>query len=359
MNKTLYILTGIILCAYIITSCEKKDDDTLAPGPVKDISFKAAHGKLMFAWSKPEDADLHYIDISFTNANGKSRSEKVSSFASADTITGFADSSEYAFKFTAYDKSGNASEPVIIKARPKAPAFSVVVKTIKLEPDFGGARVTWDNVTGDRITVQVVFKDNAGKKLTKSFTSSAAHDVGMISELNTNEREFLVSVADAADNISNTVTFTFSPLEESLIDKSGWTVVSFSSEEPAESPNGFAANIFDKNVNTFWHTAWAGAQPGYPHWVIVDMHREITISRFECFRRQGDGRGQTSHQFLTSKDGVNWVDQGTFPFNSQSNSGQSYRMSSNPTARYFKYIATEGPNFYAFLGELNVYGSVN
>lgn len=357
--KPLYILVNMLICACLIFSCEKKDDDTGGPDPVKDVTVKAGYGELMFAWTNPEDSDLYYVDITYIDSNGKRRSDKVSSFVSADTIAGFADTNEYSFTLRTFDKNGNASEMVTVKASPLAPPYSLVLETVEMQPDFGGAKIFWKNETGALVTVQVSYKDNEGKKVISLFSTTESSGNGIISELGTQERAFSVSVTDASDIISEPKTFTFSPLAESKMDKSGWTIVDFSSEESAENPNGYAKNIFDNDVNSFWHTAWNGSQPGYPHWIIVDMHRPITISRFECFRRQGDDRGQTSHQFLTSLDGTTWEDQGTYDFDATSNNGQSYRISSNPSARYFKYVAVNGPNFYAFLGEITVYGAEN
>jgi hypothetical protein len=331
----------------------------LGPGTVKDITIETGYGELMFAWTNPEDSDLYYIDITFIDSNGKQRSEKVSHFASGDTISGFANTNECAFNFTAYDNNGNASETVTVKASPLAPPFSLVIETVEMSPDFGGATISWENETGASVSIQVSYKDNEGEKVTSSFTSAEPTGSGIISGLDAEERTFSVTATDASDNTSDPKTFTFSPLAESEINKSGWTIVSYSSEEPAENPNGYADNIFDNDVSSFWHSAWSSSQPGYPHWIIVDMHNEITISRFECFRRQGNNGGQTSHQFLTSLDGTTWEDQGTYDFDATSNSGQSYRLSDNPSARYFKYVAVEGPNYYAFLGEITLYGAQN
>ena len=41
-------------------------------------------------------------------------------------------------------------------------------------------------------------------------------------------------------------------------------------------------------------------------------------------------------------DGVNWVDQGEFAFNPDTNDGQTFPMNNYPTARYFKYEASRG-----------------
>ncbi|MDX9880601.1 MAG: discoidin domain-containing protein [Prolixibacteraceae bacterium] len=143
----------------------------------------------------------------------------------------------------------------------------------------------------------------------------------------------------------------------SKISKSKWKVVAYDSQDDEW---GFPVkNVFDDDVNTFWVTQWMSAQPPYPHWFIIDMGQPITIDRFECFRRQGNSSGQTEHQFLTSMDGKTWEDQGTYPFDLTTDAGQVFPMTASPRARYFKYVATQGNVFFAQLGEITVYGSLD
>lgn len=147
---------------------------------------------------------------------------------------------------------------------------------------------------------------------------------------------------------------------EGKVSKENWTISGFDTEEPAEgAPNGLANAIIDDNLNSFWHSQWSGGNPGFPHWVSIDMGQEVVISSIEVFRRQGNGGGQTKHQFMYSSNGTDWTDFGTFKMNATTDSGQKFKNTTNPTARYIKYVALEGPNFYAFLAELNVYSPMN
>lgn len=143
--------------------------------------------------------------------------------------------------------------------------------------------------------------------------------------------------------------------EGQMLDKTGWEIVDFSTEEPGEgAPNGLASAAIDGDLNTFWHTQWNGGSPGYPHFITIDMKQVAVLNKLTTYRRQGDGRGQTSFQILTSLDGENFEDQGTFDYDNQINS-QTYPLNL-PAARYIKYVALSGPNFFAFLAELDVEG---
>ena len=143
------------------------------------------------------------------------------------------------------------------------------------------------------------------------------------------------------------------------IGKAGWSITGFDTQEPAEgAPNGLATAVIDDKLNTFWHSQWNGGNPGYPHWFSIDMGQEVSIASIEVFRRQGNNGGQTKHQFLYSNDGIIWTDYGTFGMDVNTDAGQKFScltIPSIPKARYIKYVALQGPNFYAFLAEINVY----
>lgn len=354
--KKIYNLLGLALIL-LIAACEE-DSNSVPPGPVTDVQIAPGYGEVMLSWTNPSSEDFYYVDITFTDSKGLLRSEKVSYYASADTIPGFADTENYEFTLTAYNKSGDASSPVSASIAPMEPVFLSVVNSVEMAPDFGGAIISWENETGKSVTIKVTYKNDEGQRTT-SFFDAKETGAGYISGLAANERTFEISVSDASDNSSEVKSFDVTPLAEEVINKSEWTVVDFDTEEPAEggNPNGLVIAAFDNDLSTFWHTQWNGGSPGYPHYFVIDMGQEVTISRFECFRRRGDDRGQTMCQFLSSMDGIQWTDHGTFDFDSNSDDGQSYRLTSNPKARYFKYIATEGPNFFAFLAEITIYGS--
>lgn len=57
----------------------------------------------------------------------------------------------------------------------------------------------------------------------------------------------------------------------------------------ADSESGWhpARNILDGNSNTIWHTEYGDRQPEYPHWIRVDLGREIDIRALRLLPRQG------------------------------------------------------------------------
>ncbi|WP_086478512.1 DUF4998 domain-containing protein [Arenibacter amylolyticus] len=236
------------------------------------------------------------------------------------------------------------------------PAIGEILNNLQFTPVLGGVAMNWSNPEGGVLVFTVEYTVDGVVK-TQTVTSSEVDGEAIISGMDEGEQTIHITLADAYGNSFGPMDYTVTPQPAQLLDKSAWTVIDFSSEEPNEgAPNGVASATIDGNVNSFWHTQWAGGSPGYPHYVTIDMGAEKTIASFETFRRQGDSRGQTKHQFLVSLDGETWTDLGTFNMDPTTNEGQVYAIPSTPTARYFKYVAVEGPNFYAFLGEINVYG---
>lgn len=237
------------------------------------------------------------------------------------------------------------------------PGIGNVLDNLIFNPVLGGLEMEWSNPDGATLVFTIEYTVN-GEIKTQTVTSSDIDGEAIISGMDEGEQTISVSVADAYGNSFGPNNFTVTPIPAQLLDKSTWTIVDFSSEEAGgEGPvNGYATAAIDGDVNTFWHSQWNGATPPFPHHFTVDMGAEKTIASFETFRRQGNGNGQTKIQFLVSIDGETWTDLGEFNVDSKTNDGQVSAIKSAPTARYFRYVALEGPTNFAYLGEVNVYG---
>lgn len=87
---------------------------------------------------------------------------------------------------------------------------------------------------------------------------------------------------------------------ETRIDRSGWTVTGCSHAYPNEGSTGLLADMFDDNIDTYWHQNWAAAnetQNEPYHWFMIDMGRTQTVSGFDYWRR----KNSTNGQFISGK----------------------------------------------------------
>lgn len=78
--------------------------------------------------------------------------------------------------------------------------------------------------------------------------------------------------------------------EGKVIPKDSWQVVYASSEEQANN-EGYADNMIDGNLGTYWHSRWQGEQPAHPHRVIIDLSEITTVSGFRARLRNPDMAG--------------------------------------------------------------------
>lgn len=128
---------------------------------------------------------------------------------------------------------------------------------------------------------------------------------------------------------------------EALVDpravKSGWSVVSASSEQPGEGP---AKHAIDGDPATYWHTQWSPNSPRHPHELVVDMGKTQSITGFRYLPRQDGGVNGTvaEYEFSVSLDGTNWtvVSSGRFAHTA---GPTRVRFGTAVDARYFRFIA--------------------
>lgn len=170
--------------------------------------------------------------------------------------------------------------------------------------------------------------------------------------------KYLTKYIPAKDAID---TFRTSPSEIALpkfisfkgkmLAKDKWEIVNFSSDVA----EGHVANVIDGNYDTYWHTQVVA--PGYPHYFVIDLKETVKINKMIAFNRKGDDRGHTEFQLFTSTNGVDFVNQGTYD-NDPHSASHSCQLDDLPIARYVKFVATQGPNTFTFLSELDIYGQI-
>lgn len=401
INNIFYLLAA---CLFLFSACSEEDSLEKAgggsPTAITDVTTESGPGEVILKWKIPtEDANFYYVDIEYTNSNGVLTKKQVSKFAAdenayvSDTIGGFTNTEDYKFTLTARNLSGAGSAAVEIVGTPNKSILDLVLPTITLSPDFGGAVVTWENTTGKKASVSITYPSptNPGKTDKKTFdaTKSGTGNIAGLSA--TGEITFVATVEDAFYNESGERSFAIAPYAEVELDKSQMSIpghvsgtsgtIGYSSQASNESPapRGQATCIIDgifdtSNTNSFWSSSW-NPQMAYPHWIVVDLGAEYTVSRVEMMGRMRsantpDDRAQIGQQFLTcttagASDPTNsevwaWEDQGTYDFNPKTLDHQSFRLSNNPKTRYLKIyfpLDKKGSGSDAMVGEIWVYGA--
>ncbi len=355
--KKINIFLSIMAALFIFVACSNDDNDDnvdKAPAAITNINATSDYGSVGFTWTNPAEADFSYVEISYVNNLGTIINVNATEGADEAIVDGFVDTNSYEFKLKAVDNEGNRSEATTVSATPNAPAYQVVMETVAVELEEMVVIVSWTNETEKAVTLVVEYTDEAGEGQ-KMDVDAAQTGTSQITDLSTETPSVTIYATDVFDNETDPEEFKVAFPVDDMLAKDNWTVHDFSSEEPAEGGgNGLVTAAFDDDLNTFWHTDWANLAPDYPHYFSINMGETHSVKAFDCSRRQGDERGQTKIQFLGSSDGENWTDLGTFDFDADSDAAQRFDIA--PTdMQYFKYVALEGNDTFAFLAEINVY----
>jgi beta-galactosidase len=100
-----------------------------------------------------------------------------------------------------------------------------------------------------------------------------------------------------------------------------------------------AANAIDNDPVTFWHTRY-GAKPAKPpHFLVIDMGREVTFAGISYLPRQDMGNGRISEaEIYTSQDPKSWGEPAAKAKFHLGNERQTVRFARPVTARYLKFV---------------------
>lgn len=230
--------------------------------------------------------------------------------------------------------------------------FDPIFDSITFESIVGGVIANWENAGNVQMkfTFTKIVSDNP---VVTSVTSSAAIDGYTVEGLKGSTQDIEITLEDP---YGNSISRYFTVTPTASLGKGNWTIVDFSTEEAGgEGPvNGYANAAIDGDVGTFWHSNWSSTGSSYPHHFTIDMGAEKNIAGFEIFRRSGNNGGATVHEFWVSSDNVTFTKVATLNAALNTNNGFTTNAVPNTTGRYVKYVATEGPNSFTHLGEINV-----
>ncbi|NQU51857.1 MAG: discoidin domain-containing protein [Bacteroidetes bacterium] len=380
MKKLSILLTFIFGIALLFNACQNmedihseylKDGDIIyAPKPLIIQTF-AGHNRIGLKYYLVNAVNVNKCIIEW-NEGESSQTVDIAPNVPLDSIEIMVNNLEeksYIFKVYTVDKHGNRSIKEQKPGSSYADRYQSGLTNRSLVGIEGGGTIdslvlTWGTAITGNTGVELMYNNGAGEAVTKLVLPEDEFTIikDWESEGEISYKSSYIPEENAIDTFmaeaSTTMLPVFIKFEGEKIDNTNWTIVDFSTEEPGEgAPNGLASAAIDGDLGTFWHTQWDGGSPEYPHFFTVDLKDIIKINQIEVFRRSGDGRGQTRFEIHTSLDGVNYTSQGSFDYDPNSAS-QSYQLGSLPMARYIKYTATAGSNFFAFLAELDVYGQV-
>ncbi len=396
--------TIMALAALALASCASEEEgridvDYSAPAQVTNITATSAPGAVVLKWQNPTDHSFMYNKVEYTNARGES-SYRLFSKELADaqgymtaTIDGFVKTSPVSFSIYSCAVKGDNKGAVEISGTPSDPNFVKLLDELQVEPSLGGVQVVYDNPYDESVVVGLAYHavGDASKAGKAKFTIKPRSKGSEFVQLSYGaEGDFLsgepcliaLHTEDSYENESQERQFAVTPQAIKVLDRSGWTVpgyndsssdatIGYSSQEAngEGATNGRVMCLFDGNTSTFWHARWQNPGSDYPHWFIVDLGADHTITSVALTGRINNAKEQTGQQIFvcadadaankSNPDSWAWQDMGSSSFDPNNDNPQIIDLTQKlPRTRYIKvYFGTEhkGGGNYAMLSEMNVY----
>lgn len=370
--KLLRCSTTILIFLLSLLSC--KDENTVRVwnvAPVSDVTYLAANGAILFSWVNPVMEDLAYIEISYTDKSGETRRCLVKDKLTQQWISGIGDKDYYDFRFLVYDVHGNKSEPVDVMAAALEPTVNLFQGRVSVSVVLKGVEISWENDYDEDFYIRVSYTDlNDGKykqEVAAPAGTSGKETVAIGAKVSGTQTLLVhVNVLDVNHNVSDTKTVVYHKLNAGKLDRSGWTVAAFSSEETTDP----AKSILDGDAKTKWHTRWTSNAAAFPHWLVLDLGNKKRLEKIGVQHRQDIVMAKRidvygSNLSGTSTNDADWSIFATFDMqqkdgNEVYKAEQVFTFPAPVEYRYVKLVLVtpgEGNQVSAALAEVYLYGS--
>ena len=201
---------------------------------------------------------------------------------------------------------------------------------------------SWSEMTNATFTTDAT--GSAGARLDYDGGKEGNHfylrNCGFFSDNETPNTSFTRTANGTAPVIDFTKLEVPSISTQSIMDRTGWSIVDYSSQEDqgGEGDTGRAADVLDGDESTYWHSCWSGCTATAPHHITVDMGQANTVNGFSFTQRQNLSRTVQDLEIQISSDNISWESLGDFVLEKATNQ-QTIELNTAKTFRYFKFIA--------------------
>lgn len=309
--KTIRItkIISIFIFSLGLIACNEKDVDNVpAPAAVTDLSYVKTNGGAIISYKTPEDKQLSFVKAKYINSQQKEVLKVSSRYDNQIEVDGFVDLNPHTIRLYSVGHNGKESAAAEIEIVPDTSYIDLIKESISFEPILGGVRATWYTPTNKTVFIYVDYSDGENE-YQRILSSSLQDTVKMnIKGLDPVEYSFSVTVEDFSNNRTNKMEKgKFTPMPETKLSKANWKVITAlsangtSSEGKTES---FIDDVIDLREsgtdNSYFiiHRNNNGGalmffnefivKNGNPLMMVVDMGKEVMISRFVCWQRAFD-----------------------------------------------------------------------
>lgn len=287
--KALFKIVSLLLFVWTVSGCEEEgnrepiEHDATPPGQVSNIQMKAGPGTVTLRYTLPTDENLLYVKAVYTLQSGAEREVKASYYTNTMTLDGFFDTEEHEVKIYSYNRSEVASEPVIIKVRPEESPIWEVRRTLALNADFMGVKVTADNDAKADVAIQVFYKDSLNEWVNMEGIYTSTTDINTtLRGLDTLTYEVGAVIRDQFQNYTDTLYASVSPYYETALDKTRYRGYNINNTDtPERQGSEGIARLWDGQTTIAQRYMTQQPTDGSSAFVTVDIGQLAKISRIK------------------------------------------------------------------------------
>lgn len=287
MKKILYsLLFMVCLCSCAEDHIGQTPTDNIRPAVIQDVVIESMPGGAKISYALPKETDISYVKGEYL-VNGTKYVVRSSVYKNYLMIEGLGSTEPLDISLYTVDHSENLSEPVIKKINPGTPLVDLIMQSMKITTDFGGIKVTWENVLASEVGITVLATNDKGEMEEGEtlFTDLKNGDYSFRG-YDDSKRTFALCLTDKWGNVSDTLKREITPYFEKLLDKSKHKRLTLPGDNTTNYSSSYVfQNLFDDKLNTNWITV-LGSQKQLPLYFTIDLGTEAQLSRFKLWFRQ-------------------------------------------------------------------------
>jgi hypothetical protein len=292
-----YSVTALVLVAALfmacLNSCKKNDGyvkevstDLSKPAAVTNVKVKNFNGGAYVTYDLPNSDNLLYVQAEYRINDKTTRQTKSSYYSDTVTVDGFAQSQEYEVTLYSVSRANVKSDPLVVKVHPDTPFYKLVKPTLTITSDFGGVNIKAMNPDQKDIGVILLAFDKSTQALEvvdQHYTKVDTINYS-IRGYPAVSQKFGVYVTDKFGNISDTTIVNITPIFETLLDKSKFSVY----KTATDSPTAYGWEVpylWDNKTDGYsngWHTS---PDAPAPIQVTFSLGVSAQLSRFVLWER--------------------------------------------------------------------------
>jgi len=284
----LFFLTLLFSCKEESFNVLDADKDYV-PETVMNVRVENMPGKVRIDYDFKEDSKALYVEAEYTHSSGEKIISKSSYYNNSVDLSGFGEAKEYEVTLYSVGRNLKKSEPLTVKVNPLQATYESIFKSLIVQADFGGLRITTDNGDGSPIVI-IVERVNANgewENVDNIYTQEVSGTY-FIRGLDPEPMKFRIYTKDRWNNYSDYFNTDLTPYYEEELD-----YAKFKHHRLPNDPADFAPNfvyfLWNDNVSSNpsgaggWYRTANGT--GIPNHITIDMGQTAKLSRMKLHQR--------------------------------------------------------------------------